>query len=297
MSSQRMGLSVIDSIGKNTAPPPLEFPEHDEAHEEAHDSAPPAPHYRPADRPGENCASCRAFDNNTSHCRKFGFQAEATYTCDGFTPKDFPDVKEGCLNPLLLAKAAAAIGSGPGPSAMSPISPAGGTPQPQGSLPSNSGWVGGVMPGTDSAAMQSGAQGLMAQLRKQTLGSLGAQPQSQPQLPPGVPPQMAQAQQAAQQQSQGQPMPPKTAAVHANGDPKPKGWNGHVNKPTKAHGGVTSFGDEAWETTDRYRRKDAVNAPPPSRDKLAAALQTPLAFATLLGVQARANLERRALGH
>lgn len=310
MPNERIGLSVIDAIKKNTSPPALEFPSHDEAHEEAHDNAPPAPHYRPADRPGENCASCAHYDAQTQQCQMYSFHAAPQYTCDQFEGKEMPDLKEACLNPILLAKAAAAIGSGPGPSAMSPIMPAGQGQQPQGQLQPNSGWQVGNMPGTDAAIGAGGAQGIIAQLRKQVMGGMGAQPQ-QPAQQPGVPPQMAQAQQTAQQQAQGQPMAPKTAkvqnahkaqgmrknsAVHANGDPKPKGWNGHVAKPSKARGGVTSFGNEAWESTDRYRRKDAYNAPPPSEDKLASAVQSPVGFATLLGVQARSNLERRALG-
>jgi 2'-5' RNA ligase/predicted ABC-type ATPase len=50
---------------------------------------PPSAHYRPAENPGEACATCGYFDAAWSTCRMFDAPAQAAYVCDEWTDETY----------------------------------------------------------------------------------------------------------------------------------------------------------------------------------------------------------------
>lgn len=228
-----------------------------------------APNYRPADRPGQNCASCRFFRYENKLCSRYGFKAADQYVCDGFEAMELGggDIKTAAALGRLVKKSQNLPNANTPLQGMSAMSPS-----PTGNP---SGWRGDLMVGTQEAALQPGIQGMKAQLRQQLFSGVGAMPQQpqQQQAAMGgndIPPAMGQATQEAGMQAQaGTVQQPKLAAVHALATPYPKDWNGSVDKPNKLNGGVASYGNEAWKSADHYRNPKGTIAPPPSVTKSA----------------------------
>jgi hypothetical protein len=181
----------------------------------------PAPGYRPAEDPNQSCASCGYFNQSASRCENYKFANDPAFTCDTWAPVD--------LN-LDRLKTGGAVGM------------AARQAQIQGRLEPPTPMVGADgKPLTPGKTLIGGPS--MVRPPRNADAAPALTNEMAPQLGTQLGTQMG-----------------KIAAIMAAGDDPPKDWNRFHSKPSKANGGVGSYGEDAWKSLDHYRPKKSVHA-------------------------------------